>query len=233
MVIHQPARAQPGRGAEEEVESAYQPAIPAKLRDQPSRLGRGSVRQTRDQWFQIHLIEAIEKEVRDDQVVLSSRQRRSTRVVVSIGDVFRAGASPSQIQHPRAYIDVIDARIRSGRQQCRQRTAVAIAQRQHPPRIGYIAQKRSSPPFERAPEARILKPAIPARDAIAVHGALGTAAASRHYPRTIGRKNTGLSRATSANTRTASADSLGRARSSSRNPKALASSAPPSTGRSA
>ena len=138
MVIHQTARAQIRRDAEEKVESSYQPTVPTKLRDQPSRLGRCGVSQARDQRFQIRLIEAIEEEVRDNEVVLSSWQRRNTRVFAAVIDVFPAGTFASQHQHPRAYVNVIDARLWSGRQQRRERPAVAVAQRQNAPRIGHI-----------------------------------------------------------------------------------------------
>ena len=71
-----------------------------------------------------------------------------------------------------------------------------------------------------APESRVFQPTIADGDAIAVHA-------------TIGRNKSGLSSATSASTRTASADNLRCTRSSSRNAKALANSAPPNIGRCA
>ena len=96
MVIYQTARAQPSGDAEEKVESAHQPAVPAKLRDQPSRLRSGRRGQACDQRFQSRLIEAIEKEVRDDQVVLSRRQRGGARVFATIIDVLCSGTCTSQ-----------------------------------------------------------------------------------------------------------------------------------------
>ena len=117
------------------------------------RLRRRRSADARDQISLVGGIEAIEKEVRDDQIVFGSRQRRGAGVILTIDDAKIARAAASEFQHARAQVDIIDPRVRSRREQSRQRTAIAVSQNQYAACTGNFGQEGFAAAFEGAPES--------------------------------------------------------------------------------
>src|SRR5579875_70979 len=135
----------------------------------------------------------------DDQVVLALRKRDSERVALAI--VYAISGTARPLEHSPAQIHVVDGSAAVLPDQLHQKAPVAFAQQQHAPCIGDVAQKRGAAPLQRAPESGVFKPAIPARDRIAIQSTIPA----------MGRNSSGLSRAASARTRSASGDKRSRA----------------------
>ena len=144
-----------------------------------------------------------------------------------------ACTAPRQFKHLLAQIDVIDGRalrllgkIRLNEvllNQLDEKAPIAFAEHKGPFRIGDVFEKRITTAFERAAEADVLEPPVPASDRVAIHSQVRRIA--------MGRNSAGVNKATSARTRKAFADNRSSARSSSTNANALAVSAPARMGR--
>lgn len=120
---------------------------------------------------------AVEKEVRNDQIVLARLESKATNIGA---DGLQTGACSGRCafgaatqfgKHGRAGIDGVhsDGRVRC--QQPRSKTAIAIAQNESPAGTPAFRKKLKSAALERAPEAEIFHPPVNMREPIEVRRA--------------------------------------------------------------
>ncbi|MEP6963697.1 MAG: hypothetical protein ABI995_16590 [Acidobacteriota bacterium] len=105
-----------------------------KLGDHPAGAGGGNVANAIDQALQIGRIEAIEKEVADDEIVAGPWQGVADSVGEVVMDPMVAGTVARQRQHFRASVHVVDLNIRVGLEQLSEESTIAVAQEQSFPR---------------------------------------------------------------------------------------------------
>jgi len=231
-VIDQSARLQPCRDFEKQIQhsqpcpSPYRPPSRSRLtefRDHPASPWKGRLRDLSNDPRGVTFVKAIEKKVGDDQIIRSAGKRIGAGVGLRKTDPPATFPDPhkSQVQHPLAQIHIIDFCLRILFDQGRQESSIALAHHQNPPGIRGVTEKSRPATLQLPSESYVLEPAVPSRDGIAIHARIPAR----------GRNRIGLSKATSARTRRASRVNRCRPRSRSARPRALAASAPLSTGR--
>ena len=141
-----------------------------EVRKQPNGIGRSGLRQFRDNQRDFLLDEAIEKEMRDDQVVTIFLGRPNLQVFVQKTNArVIVNARFRQLQHARARVDAIDADCRMPAQERFKKTSVPLACNQCAPCVSDLTEKSDTRRLEGVSEREGFKCAIARRDGIEAH----------------------------------------------------------------
>lgn len=166
----------------------------------PAGIGRSDRRNSRDEVDCLAIREAVEEEVRGDEVIAAARKGNRARITVDEVHARRCDAAAGKLNHAGAKVDAIYCSSRVVPVQFHKKAAVAIADYQRGLGIAERTEKFATAALQSVSECRIFKPAIPSRDAVAVHVGM-----RRQRPNP--KSSRGVSNETSAKTRRASSDS--------------------------
>lgn len=143
----------------------------AKIRDEPLRTGRGCGGETRDEHGELLGREAVEKEVRHQQIKIPCGHRPCERIGMDEFHIPLASLRTGTRQHFRTRIHTSDRRRRIRHAQCSQRATVSFAEREDAARCFRREASRAGA-LESVTRKQPFQPAIMWGDAIKAHAPL-------------------------------------------------------------
>ncbi len=141
-----------------------------EFRDEPSGSGYELRPQAGDEAVGFGLGQAVEKEVRDDEVVAGGWRAKDARIGTGCGQAVQVAlfcdAFAEQVEHRRRSVDGISPQIGRGGEQAGQETAISIAEDQSAASGEERGNVMESAALQQRAEGEILHGAVEASDAV-------------------------------------------------------------------
>jgi len=107
--------------------------------------------------------------MRGHQVELGWKDNKGAGIGVLVGHAWGACALASQVQHFLARVDKFNVSGRRTCEQPHQEPSISVAKNESSLRVADAGQIAESPPLQFSSERGVFKPAIHARDGVAIH----------------------------------------------------------------